>query len=225
MRFYVLESEGGRFGTKWAYADVLDPQNTEDIGPRCPVCGKTVGSLVWLPPHRIKLSSAKPRKWGDFLWGAGFSLMVSERFKNIYEEERLQGIVHFGSSPEIVRMGTKKTADLAPQPPTYCLVQINWDGAAMDERASGVVAQYPQKPECPYCRQSGRGRLRQKGIILEVGSWRGDDIFHARGAAGILVSERFKEIAERYQLRNVHLIPAERYAYEHPGRWFVRDSN
>lgn len=214
MKFYVLKSEGGRFGTKWAYADILDPQNTEDVGPRCPVCGETVGPLVWLLPHRIKLASAKPEKWGDFLWGAGFGLMVSERFKQIYEQEGLRGIVRFWPPVEIVRMGTKKTGDLVPQPPTYYLIEINWDGAAMDEKASEVVVQYPEKPECSYCRQSGRGRLKQKGIILETGSWKGDDIFHARGAGGILVSERFKEVAERYRLKNVLLISAERYAYD-----------
>jgi len=120
-------------------------------------------------------------------------------------------------------MGTKKTGDLTPQPPTYYLVEINWDGAVMDEKASGVVVQYPEKPECSYCRQSGRGLLKQKGIILEAGSWKGEDIFMARGAGGILVSERFKEVAERYKLKNVRLIPAEKYAYEHPGRWYVRE--
>jgi len=223
MRFYVLEPEGGRFGTKWAYADVLDPHHTEDVGPRCPVCGETVGPLVWLPPHRIKLSSAKPEKWGDFLWGPFSPFMVSERFKQVYYQEGLRGIVHFWPPAEIVRMGTKKTGGLTPQPPTYCLVEINWDGAAMDEKASEVVVQYPGKPECSCCRQSGRGLLKQKGIFLEAGSWKGEDMFRARGTGEILVSEWLREVAERHKLRNVRFIPAEKYGYEHPGRWYVRD--
>ena len=223
MSFYVLKSEGGRFGTKWVYADVLEPHQTDDVGPRCPVCGKTVGPLVWLPPHRIKLSSAKPEKWGDFLWGAGFDLMVSEHFKQIYEREGLRGIVRFWPPAEIVRMGTKKTGDLVPQPSTYFLMEVNWDGASEDEEASGIVVQYPAKPACSYCRQSGRGLLKRKGIILEAGSWKGEDIFKARGESDILVSERFKEVAERYKLKNVRLIPAEKYAYEHPGRWYMKE--
>jgi hypothetical protein len=224
MSFYVLKPEGGLFGTKWAYADILDPQNTEDVGPRCPVCGKTVGPLVWLLPHRIKLSSAKPEKWGDFLWGAGFGLMVSERFKQIYEQEGLQGIVHFWPQVEIVRMGTKKTGDLTPQPPAYSLVDINWDGANLDDMASGVVR---RRMDCEYCRS---GYIeRYGGIMIEPESWRGVDIFKARGLPGvIIVSERFVEVVSRQKLRNVQLTPAGKYAYDerrtrYASPWYIKD--
>jgi len=95
MNFYVLEPDGGLlFGTKWAYADQMDPVRRGE-GDDCPVCGGPIGGLRWLPPHRIKLSSAKPEKWGDILWGAGFLLMVSDRFKMIYEAEGLTGITVF----------------------------------------------------------------------------------------------------------------------------------
>ncbi len=226
MRFYLLLPEGGRFGTKWAYGDILDPHDTRDTGPRCPACGNTVGSLVWVPPHRIKLSSAKPEKWGDFLWGAFSSVMVSERFRRIYEKEGLRGITHWWPPAELVRMGTKKTGDLVPKPPTYYLMRINWDGAAMDDSASGLVVKYPEKRECSYCKQSGRILLKRKGIVLEAGSWEGDDMFHARGAGGILVSERFKEVAQTHKLKNVLLTRADKYAYDlhRPGGWYVRDA-
>ncbi len=109
MSFYVLEPEGGElFGTKWAYGAVAKPHVTEDIGQRCSGCQETAGPLVWLPPHRIELSSAKPEKWGDFLWGAGFELVVSARFKTVYETERLIGIRQFHPPAEIVRVGKKR---------------------------------------------------------------------------------------------------------------------
>src|SRR4030067_3256169 len=102
-RFYVLKPEEGiRFGRKWAYAEPLKPDNVGD-SEKCPVCGSPVSALMWLPPHNIKLSSAKPEKWGDFVWGAGFPLLVSSRFIEIYEQEGLTGIDIFHPSAEIIR--------------------------------------------------------------------------------------------------------------------------
>ena len=83
MKFYVLEPEEGiEFGRKWAYAEVVDPVKYADC-ERCPVCGDPVSMLKWIEPYRIKLSSAKPEKWGDFVWGAGFSLLISKQLKEI----------------------------------------------------------------------------------------------------------------------------------------------
>jgi len=95
--FFVLEPEEGvMFGRKWAYGEPLAPINSGD-SEKCPVCGSPVSSRSWLPPHKIKLSSAKPEKWGDFIWGAGFSLLVSSRLMEIYEQEGLSGISNFST--------------------------------------------------------------------------------------------------------------------------------
>ena len=222
MKFYVLKPERGElFGTKWAYADKVDPVViSEEAEDYCPVCGSPVAMLKWLPPHRVKLSSAKPEKWGDFVWGAGFTLLVSERFKEIYEREGLKGIKWF-KPVEIVRVGTRKTGDLPPGLPTYYLIAVLWDGANQDDRASKVV--WKRMPECTYCRAGGWA-VRQEGIIIEEGSWKGVDLFTARGApVPIMVSERFKEVVEKYGLKNAWLIPAEKFGWEEgrPGLWYV----
>ena len=76
--FYVLKPEGGRFGTKWAYGEAANPEKIgSTASQRCPVCGAGMGMLQWLPPHYLQLSSAKPEKWGDFLWGTVFPMMKS----------------------------------------------------------------------------------------------------------------------------------------------------
>ena len=104
MNFYVLKPEEGiSFGRKWAYGDVVDPVNYADC-ERCPVCGGPVSMLKWIEPRRIKLSSAQPEKWGDVVWGAGFSLLISKHLKGIYEEEELTGIDEISPPVEIVRM-------------------------------------------------------------------------------------------------------------------------
>jgi len=222
MKFYVLKPEGGiRFGTKWAYYEEVDPVHiVNEQWDRCPVCGGGVGMLKWLPPYRVKLSSAKPEKWGDFVWGPSVLLMVSERFKAIYEQEGLRGIEFF-EPVEVVRVGTRKRGDLPPDLPRYYMVKVIWDGANQDDVASKVVSK--RAPKCSYCRVGG-GLVRQEGIILEEGSWKGADLFWGRGTPGvILVSERFKEVVERYRLKNAWLIPAEKYAWDEsrPGLWYI----
>jgi len=219
--FYVLEPEEGMlFGRKWAYADLVDPVNYGEP-PRCPVCGGPVGSREWLPPHRIKLSSAKPERWGDFVWGAGFPLLVSERFCDVYESEGLTGVTRFHSAAEIVRAGARRAADLTVPLPVYRLVDIVWNGANQDDAASGTVTE--RAVSCPYCRVGG-GEHWQDRIVIEEGSWTGADIFTPRGApASIMVSERFREVAERHRLKNLWLVPAGQYGYDvrRPGLWYV----
>lgn len=223
MNFYVLKPDGRiRFGTKWAYADQVDPVRFGK-GDKCPVCGGAIGGRKWLPPHRIKLSSANPEKWGDFLWGTGFLLMASDRFKRIYETEGLTGITVFHPPAEVVRVGRKKTGDLPPSLPEYCLIEIVWNGANQDDVASELLQGKPVR--CPYCRIGGNPR-RQRRIAIERGSWTGVDIFTPRGApVAVMVSERFNQVAEVRGLRNVWLIPSEKYGYDQqrPGLWYVHE--
>lgn len=224
--FFVLEpAEGILFGTKWAFADILPPINRENSLETCPVCGKVVRGREWLLPRRIKLSRYKSSWWGDFVWGAGFLLLVSAHFKQVYEQENLQGITKFSEPVEVLKAGTKKMADLPGDPPIYHLIDIVWNGANQDDVASEVINKHPEQIRCSFCRVGG-GRLSQSGIIIETDSWTGADIFTPRGGpVRIMVSKRFKEAAEAYDLKNTWFIPAENYAYDEtrPGLWYVND--
>ncbi len=224
--FYILEPEEGiRFGRKWAYADLIPPVNRGDC-QYCPVCGGAVSGFRWLPHHRIKLSSAKSGKWGDFVWGAGFPLLVSSKFKEIYEREGLKGIEEFSAPIEIVRMGTLKSGQSPVSPPAYHLIHVPWGGANQDDSASGLTYEHPEKIKCAFCR-SGFAWKKQERVIVEEGSWNGSDIFKPRNAPmPFLVSQRFKEVAEAYGFKNMWLIPAEKYGYDErrPGLWYVNDA-
>src|SRR5689334_3109417 len=106
-QFYVLLPLGGKkLGRTFAFADVEDPQIIGEEDPQnvCPRCGDGLGLLPWLPPHRIALSS---QRYPDFLWGVGFDLMVSDRFKQLYRAAGLQGIGHFDPAAEITRVGRR----------------------------------------------------------------------------------------------------------------------
>ncbi len=211
------------FGTKWAYGEQVAPVVQGD-GRDCPFCGRTIGGYEWLPPHRVKLSSAKSEKWGDFVWGAGFDLMVSSRFRQLYEVEGLNGIEYFYPSAKIVRVGMRKTGDLPEGIPMYHLIRIRWNGANLDDGASEVKRKPEKPPLCPY----HRGSIVSLGrMVPQPGSWDGSDIFLAGGGlnSAIMVTQRFHDVAKKYSLTNAWLIPAENYAYREIGGWYVDDPN
>jgi len=224
-KFFVIEpADGKMFGTKWAYAESLEPSNIGD-SQKCPVCGGAVSLRRWLPPHRIKLSSGKPSKWGDFVWGAGFPLLVSSKFKEIYEREGLTGIEEFSSPVEIVRMGTLKSGQFPVPPPTYHLIHVPWGGANQDDVASGLTHVRPEVITCAFCRVGVTGRKLER-VVIEEGSWNGSDIFKPRNApVPFMVSECFKQVVENHKLTNILIIPADKYAYDErrPGLWYVKD--
>ena len=218
--FYVLGPDGIRFGTKYAYAEYLDPLISAPP-PRCPECGSALSWKAWLPPHNIKLSSAQPEKWPDFLWGAGFTLMVSKRFRSLYENAGLTGIEHFFSPAHLIRVGRRKAGDLPPNLPEYCLITIKWNGANLDDEASGVVRKHPQ--DCWYCRGS---YISFERVVIQENTWDGSDVFEVRGLPGVIVvSERFKQLVDTHKITNALFIPAEKYAYdEHRlGLWYIRE--
>lgn len=226
-KFYVIEPEKGMlFGTKWSYGEVMDPVNYGS-SQKCPVCGGQVSKLKWLPPHFVKLSSGKPKKWCDFIWGAGFPLLISERFKEIYHLEGLKGIESF-SPVEIVRMGKNKTGEFPLPPPCYYLVSIPWGGADQDDLASEIRYEHPEEIKCNYCRE-GVAISSQVKVIIREDSWDGSDIFKPIHAPTLfMASERFKQVAEKYEFTNIWLIPAEKYGYSELRHgtfpWFINES-
>jgi hypothetical protein len=206
MQFYVLRPVGDRrFGTRCAYADVLDPHNVGSNTENgvCPVCGGGLGMLPWLPPHRIALSSAR---YPDFLWGAGFDLMVSARFRDLYVDAGLTGITQIDPPAEIVRVGRKPIAQADQRLPDYHNVRYVRGGADLDDERSDARRLLVR---CERCRPSITAVQR---VVLKAGSWNGFDVFEAFGLPGhILVSERFKALVDEHGLTNAALTAAEEY--------------
>lgn len=224
-KFFVMKPDGGiRFGRKWAYADLRPPVVYGNC-QYCPVCGDPVSGMKWLPPYQIKLSNSRPDKWGDTVWGAGFELIVSERFKNIYEREGLTGIAEFSPAVEVVQIGTKKIRDTNIPSPIYHSIHIPWGGADMDDQASGLTHRHPEEITCNYCR-TGVSIRRFDQLIINEGTWNGTDIFIVRNSPGtFVVSDKFKYISEKNNITNIWLIPSEKYACDEPNHklWYVRE--
>jgi hypothetical protein len=207
-RFFVLTK-----GALWSRYDAdVDPIEPENIGeaPRCPECGDVIGLLPWLPPYRAELE-LHGQELGDLIKAPGYALLISERFAEAFRAEGLTGLEGFHpvEVPRVRRMGKGSRKPLSV--PRYQVVSPCYGRGAVDLVLNRVRISAP--PTCPECRYGDIDAIH--GFVLEPGTWAGEDIFRPRGIQGrIIVSERFKDFAERHQLTNMVLTPTERYVWD-----------
>lgn len=167
-----------------------------NVGPadQCPTCGRFLGLMPLLSPIRLELC-VWGNRWADIALGNGNDLLISTRFRKAFDEASLIGLSNFRSAEVVVRA---HKANIAAPMPEYQLAQIARSRAAIDELASDLVRDGDDC--CPNCRLGG-GVRRLRRIVLEAGTWSGEDIFSARGLPGIyLVTERFREFCLRNNL-------------------------
>ncbi|HOA53542.1 MAG TPA: hypothetical protein PKI05_14910, partial [Thermogutta sp.] len=177
--------------------------------PRCEACGHPVGMRAWLPPVRVNFEVCRDG-YCDFVFPPVNDILVSSRFKQIYESEGLTGLSGF-DPVEIVKIKPKRRAK--EPPPAYFRVFVARSQAVVDPEASGFDPP-ADKPVCPVCR-IGSNRKRWKKLVIQPGTWSGEDVFFPRGCTGdIIVSERFKMVCEAHGVTNALLIPVEEYGYD-----------
>jgi hypothetical protein len=171
-------------------------------GAFCDVCGLAVGSREWLPPFKVELESWGNR-YGDFVFGTSADFLVSPRFKDIYDNERLKGLSGF-QPVEIERVVRHKK--LPGMPPAYLRVHVARSETAVDPVASGV--EWKDDPVCPRC-LIGRELKRRRRIVIDEQTWTGDDFFFARGLhEEFIASRRFKEVCEANGVTNAVFVPS-----------------
>jgi len=204
-RFFVLEE--GTHGSRYDVAvDTVEPINRADA-PRCPRCGAFVGLLKWLPPHRVELK-LHGEELGDFIKKSAYDLLLSERFVDAFRAEALTGLDDF-HPVEVVQVRRMKKRPCQPLTiPSYSVASTCFGRAAVDLMLNRARTTKPIT--CLECRSTTINAIH--GVILEPGTWQGEDIFRPRGLPGTLVvSERFKDFVERHRLTNIRLTPAEQY--------------
>ncbi len=207
MRFYVVDElqREMRYDTEFAY---LEPDKTGDA-PRCPVCGGYAGSLTSLPPYNIELE-LWDTDCGDLAFGAGDHILISERFKILWEEHGLTGLDGF--APVSIEKVIKHVRFEA-FPPEYYLTSVVQSEAVIDQIQSGFEWESGEEPKCDHCRLGGIKRWKR--IVLEPNTWSGENIFRPRGLSGtIMVDQRVKEFVDQFKITNCCLIPAEEYAHD-----------
>lgn len=207
MQFYVLNDRIPEDDTIWNYTEFL---NTEDsnVGEalRCPTCGRFVSMLEWLPPYKIELIAWGKDGFGDIVYGTGNEILISERFKGAYQKSSLMGLSEFGQVEIIKLRCNKKIID---QVPDYSVVKIARSQAIIDPKASGVIWEEP--PTCSECLSGIKNGFAR--VIIQEGSWSGEDIFYPRGLPGtILTTQKFKDFCEFHQFKNCRFVRAEEFS-------------
>jgi len=204
MQFFVLQHPKDPVDD--ALTDFLPaPGSKSGDAPRCPKCGNAVGMRRSLPPIRVELETWGKR-FGDVAIGTGNQVLVSERFKDAFLSAGLTGFSQFMPA-EIVKIIARR-GKVPTSVPTYFLTIPGRSRALVDDHASGI--DYKTRWKCEECRI---GYIkRQRRVVLEPGTWSGEDVFIPRGLPGrIVTSERFKEFCDRSAFTNCRLIPAEQH--------------
>jgi len=208
MNFFVLKNP--KAGNWIAVTDFLpiDGSYTGDA-PKCAKCGRFLGMLPLLPPVRVELET-----WGtacgDIAFGPGDEILISIRVYECFRASRLTGIIDIGPV-EIVKVNSHRK--LRGNVPSYRCCRVNRSRAAIDDVKSGLQIEEPWT--CEECRIGGTIK-RAARLILEDGSWSGEDIFFARGLPGtMIVSERFVAFCQQNDVLNAHLLPAEEFSFDH----------
>ncbi len=206
-RFFVLEEDvWGPHDTQY---DDVEPVNLGEA-PLCPRCNSALGLLEWLPPHRVELE-LHGQELGDFVPGPSNSFLVSARMAAAFRAERLTGLLGFHPA-EVGRVRRKGKGPRPGAPPPYFVVNVSFFGNSVVDVARSRL-RYDAPVTCPECRTQGVDSIH--GFVLEPGTWKGEDIFRARGLPGvIIVSERFVQFVARHELTNMKLIPTEEYTWD-----------
>lgn len=210
MQFYVL---GDLRTDDWTYhADGygMKPKNQGDA-PECPVCGECIGMLPWLPPYHAEIM-VHGKKLGDLVRCIGPELLVSERFRHAWEQEKLGGIEVF--SP-LVRVRIRP-ARLGRRPLTYFHVTPRYCGTKIDVEKS--VIDFSRGGTCKQCHGGMIDSVR--GFAIDESSWSGEDLFKPWGMPGkIVVTDRVRQMRDKYELTNINLTRVEEFLWDPEKRW------
>jgi hypothetical protein len=178
---------------------------------RCPLCGSFISMLAWLSPYRAELHLSG-KEFGDLTDIHAGDVLVSQKFREVYYECGLTGLTGF-DPVEVIKVKSRRK--LRSRPPMYFRVNAMRGQMALDMDASGF--EWVKPPTCSYCRT---GIIKRwKRLVLEPGTWTGEDAFVPRGLASqTMVSQRFKDACERHGIKNAIFTPAEEAGHDfYPG--------
>jgi hypothetical protein len=210
MNFYVVQRRVWKHPPfNDAAVDAFDPTRSKPgAPPSCERCGKPMGWGEWLPPFKVQLETWG-RKYGEIVELSRLNeILVSERFRRVYEATGLVGLTGFGAVEitDVVRY-----RNLAGNPPPYFCAVPARSMAAMDSRAS--ECEWKVAPSCDLCR--GGEIKRWQRIVFEPNTWSGEDIFYSRGLPfALMATARFKELCEANGVTNLTFLPAESYGLD-----------
>ena len=166
--------------------------------PKCPVCGVFVGMLQSIPPFRVHLETWGTA-YGDFAFWMT-DILVTKEVRDAYRESSLSGLSEF-SETEIV--SHKNMGGFIGKPPEYFRTSPKIGSARIDVTSSLIDWKDDDRPTCAFCLGNGGSLNGWRKIVIDEGSWNGDDIFYAYGLPGVLLAtSKFIEWAEYHHFKN-----------------------
>jgi hypothetical protein len=159
-----------------------DPANWGPA-PECPICGRFIGMLQWLPPFRVELRLID-NIWDDWIQLSGDDFLVSEAYVKVHRSHDFSGLTPFAPA-EVV--GIRYRTSKKPAAPTYFVTKVLRSIARVDDKASDLVRD-AEGPPCSIC--GGPSEISRERLVLESGTWRGEDWFVPQNLKKTLVTDR-----------------------------------
>ena len=195
MAFYIVKNTGFA-NNGFAYGEEKGKINTGNA-IKCEECGSFLTMLEWLPPYEVKLSKGR---LGDVVFGTYSHFLVSEKFKELYYNNRFTGILKF----EPVRMYQKGRHIMEK----YYYPKIVLSNVHVDIEKSGIV--FAGTEECSTCQKAGRVIQQIKGLYFSDEANVEYDVFCTKILpADILFSKRLKNATKDFL--NLSVTEAETY--------------
>lgn len=210
MRFYMMGDLRTKDRTYDADGSRMKPTEVGNAA-QCPVCKRYVGMLPWLPPYHAEIV-VHGKKLGDVIECSNGSLLASDRFRSAWLAEGLKGIDEF-SPLQRLRI---RPARLGKTRPTYYHIDPRRFETQVDVNRS--LIEYNPPISCEKCKSGGFDSVR--GFTIDENSWTGEDLFFPWGLSGtIVVSDRVRQMRDKYGLTNLHLVPTEEVLIDFYRRW------
>jgi hypothetical protein len=210
MQFYMMGDLRTKDRTYDAEGSRMKPTGLGEAS-QCPNCNRYVSMLHWLPPYHTDIV-VHGKQLGDVVDCSNASILVSERFRDAWLAEELKGINEF-SPLERLRI---RPARLGKTRPTYFHVSPGLFGTQIDVERS--LIEYSAPITCSKCKSGDIQSAR--GVVIDKASWTGEDLFFPWGMSGrVIVTERVRQIRDKYGLTNMNLVPTEEVLIDHYRRW------
>jgi len=140
MQFYTLDNMN--YDRFYALFDSIEPYNDVEDPVLCPECGRILIWRKWIEPRCVKLS--KPL-FGDVALNLVDNMIVSQRFKNLYEQSGLKGIKSFNPIDKVL---VSRNAKKQLIPPMYYHIELEMANAVYDlEKTVCLPASYCKNRE------------------------------------------------------------------------------
>lgn len=204
MKFYILNDQE-RFndrGNKYAYCEQAEKFKTGE-SLKCPNCKKSLGILPWLPPRNLKFSKTQI---GDFSFGTVFPFIVSEKFRSVFEDNKLTGIKKF-HKVQVTKVGRQEGTAFKQR---YYLPQIENSFTEVDFLKSNIS--YGGVSTCAVCCKGMAPYYGFNGLVLKEETYDGKDIFSPYQLRGFeWISEKFREVMLQNDITNFKATESAEY--------------